>query len=253
METMQSWFGLKEQHNDFTIETDTDAKLFFARHALDDQLQAILRRSFRSGNPPKIVLYGDWGVGKTHTMRHIEYVIENNDDFQANVVFVELPDITSRSTFQVAHSALLDALGFSRAKQWVLQFQTRHPNDAHDLIRDFSQSGDIATAFSNMLALGEGSRIAWDWLRGLGISASDARLVGLPPVLSQSNHFVKVLQMFGWFSQEVDGRLLVFMLDEATKLASVTNHDSVNHCSLRNRSLLGRGHDLGPTPCAGPC
>jgi len=229
VETMQSWFGLKEGHNDFSIETETDAALFFARHELDEQLNAILRRSFRTGNPPKMVLYGDWGVGKTHTMRHMQYVIEHNDDFQATVIFVELPDITSRSTFQVAHSALLDAIGFDRAKQWVLQYQTRHPNDAYDRIKDFTQSGDVATAFANMLAFGEGSRIAWDWLRGLQLTAADARLAGLPPSLTQSNHFVRVLQILGRFSQEVDGKLIVFMLDEATKLGSVTVQDAVNH------------------------
>jgi Cdc6-like AAA superfamily ATPase len=226
---MQDWFGLKEEHQDFSIETDTDAELFFARHELDEQLQAMLRRSFRTGNPPKLVLYGDWGVGKTHTMRHIEYVIEHNDAFRAMVVFVELPDITSKSTFQVAHSALLDALGFDTAKQWILQFQTRHPNDAQNMIRDFTRSGDIATAFANMLAFGEGSRIAWDWLRGIPLTAADARLVGLPPNMSQSNHFVRVLQMFGRFAQEVEDKLLVFMLDEATKLGYVTNPDAVNH------------------------
>jgi Cdc6-like AAA superfamily ATPase len=226
---MQAWFGLKEVHNDFSIETEADAALFFARHELDEQLQAILRRSFRTGNPPKMVLYGDWGVGKTHTMRHMEYVIEHTEAFKAIVVFVELPDITSRSTFQVAHSALLDAVGFERAKQWVLQFQSRHPTNARDLIREFTQSGDIATAFANMLAFGEGSRIGWDWLRGLPLTAADARLAGLPPSLSQSNLLVRVLQMLGRFSEEVEAKLLVFMLDEATKLQYVTNQDAVNH------------------------
>lgn len=229
MDTMQSWFGLKQEHQDFSIETDADAQLFFARHELDDQLQAIVRKSFRTGNPPKMVLFGDWGVGKTHTMRHLEFVIEHTEEFPAIVIFVELPDITGKSTFQVAHAAFLDALGFERAKRWVLQYQTRHPTDAHDLIRDFTQSGDIASAFSNMLAFGEGSRIAWDWLRGSPLSAGDARLAGLPPGLTQSNHLVKVLQMFGRFAQEVDGKLLVFMLDEATKLGYVTNPDAVNH------------------------
>ncbi len=229
MQTMQEWFGLKEGHRDLTIETDSDAQLFFARHELDEQLHAILRRSFRTGTPPKMVLYGDWGVGKTHTMRHLEYVIETNDDFPAIVVFVELPDITTKSTFQVAHAALLDALGLPRAKQWVLQFQTRYPTDAQDRIRDFAQSGDISTAFANLLALGEGSRIAWDWLRGFAISTGDARLAGLPPSLTQSNSFVKVLQLFGRLAQEVEDKLLVFMLDEATKLNYVSNSDAVNH------------------------
>src|SRR3954454_5714963 len=125
METMTTWFGLKEGHNDFSIENDADARLFFARRDLDDQLSAILRRSFRTGTPPKMVLYGDWGVGKTHTMRHIEYVIDTTDEFPAKVVFKELPDISNKSTFQVAHAALLDALGFDLAQNWVHSFLTQ--------------------------------------------------------------------------------------------------------------------------------
>jgi Cdc6-like AAA superfamily ATPase len=226
---MSEWFALKEGHSDFTIETDSDASLFFARHELDETIHRILRRSFRTGSPPKIVLYGDWGVGKTHTMRHVEFVIESNESFKATVVFVEMPDITSKSTFQVAHAALLDALGIDKAKQWMIQFQAKHPVDVSARIREFTQSGDISTAFANLMALGEGGRIAWDWLRGVAISAGDARLVGLPPTITQSNQFVRVLQMLGRLSQDVDGYLLVFMLDEATKLGSVTNQDAVDH------------------------
>ena len=229
METMGEWFGLETGHNDFTIETESDADLFFARHELNDRLISMLRWAFRTSAPPKLVLYGDWGVGKTHTMRHIEYVIENNHDFPALVVFVEVPDIASKSTFQVAHAALLDALGFERAKTWVLQFQAKYPADAREQIQQFTQSGDIATAFANLLGFGEASRIAWDWLRGVALSAGDARLAGLPPSLVQSNHLVRVLQMFGKLCQEGEGKFLVFMLDEATKLGYVTNQDAINH------------------------
>lgn len=60
METMADWYGLKTGHKDFYIENDVHARLLFARQELDDQLQRILRKSFRTGNPPKFVLYGDW-------------------------------------------------------------------------------------------------------------------------------------------------------------------------------------------------
>ena len=231
METMGDWFALKDEHRDFSIETDGDARLFFARHELDDKIHSILRRSFRTGNPPKMVLYGDWGVGKTHTMRHVEFVIEHNNSFEATVVFVEMPDITSKATFQVAHASLLDALGIDRAKQWMIQFQAKNPSDAQNQIKEFTQSGDISIAFANLMALGEGGRIAWDWLRGIPIKASDAGLVGLPPSVGQSNQLVRILQMLGKLSQDVDGQLLVFMLDEATKLGSVTT---------KTQSITGR-------------
>src|SRR5437016_471240 len=169
METMQSWYGLKEAHQDFTIETDADANLFFARHDLDEELQSMLRRSFRTGTPPKLVLYGEWGCGKTHTMRHMEYVIAKNADFRATVVFVELPDIAAKSTYQVAHAAFLDALGLEKAREWVVKYQTNHPTDARERIQEFTQSGDVSAAFDNLIGRGDGSRIAWDWLRGISL------------------------------------------------------------------------------------
>jgi Cdc6-like AAA superfamily ATPase len=226
---MQSWFGLKETHRDFSIQTEGDRRLFFARHELDVELKRRLNRAFRTENPPKMVLYGDWGVGKTHTMRHLQYEIESQPAYSAVIVFVELPDITKKATFQVAHSALLDAFGIDRAKNWLLHFQTKHQADARDLIQDFTQSGDIAIAFSNLLGFGEASRIAWDWLRGIKLSATDARMAGLPPVLDQSGHFVKVLQLLGQLAREIEDAMLVFMLDEATKLNAVTDSDSLAH------------------------
>ena len=103
-------------------------------------------------------------------MRHIQYEIEEQPSYHAVVVFVELPDITKRATFQVAHAALLDAFGIERAKNWLLHFQTSHQTDARDLIQDLTQSGDIAIVFSNLLGFGEASRIVWDWLRGVKLS-----------------------------------------------------------------------------------
>jgi hypothetical protein len=162
-------------------------------------------------------------------MRHIQHHIETHASYKAVVVFVELPDITKKATFQVAHGALLDAFGIDRAKNWLLHFQTKHQTDAREQIQDFTQSGDIAIAFSNLLGFGEASRIAWDWLRGIKLSAGDARMVSLPPALEQSGQFVRVLQMLGRLAREVEDSMLVFMLDEATKLDAVGDDDAVAH------------------------
>ena len=228
METMRDWFGLKADHNDFAIETDENARLFFARHELHDKLQSMLRRSFRTGNPPKLVLYGDWGVGKTHTMRHIEYKIDQSDEFPAKVVFKELPDITKKSTFQVAHASLLDALGFETAQEWIHQLMGK--DRAYEAkIQEWTQSGDIAAAFATLLGRGDSSRAAWDWLRGVPLSASDSRAAGLGAALSQSNEFVRVLRLLGRVCRIVEDRMLIFMLDEATKLDSIQDQDAINH------------------------
>ena len=83
MDTMREWFGLGKEHTDFFVNNETDRRVLFARSDLDLQLGFRLARSFRTALPPKFVLYGNWGAGKTHTMRHIEYELENNDDYKA--------------------------------------------------------------------------------------------------------------------------------------------------------------------------
>jgi Cdc6-like AAA superfamily ATPase len=225
---MAQWFGLANGRQDFYVENRTDARLLYARTEINERLISMLRRSFRTGNPPKLVLYGNWGTGKTHTMRHMQYLIESNPDYACDVVFVELPDITSKTNFQAAHSALLDALGIDRVKVWVGQFQARNMT-AFETLQDWTQSADIARAFSTLIGYGEASRIAWDWLRGIKLSPADARSAGLPPSLDQSQHMVQVLLATGRLAKEIDGRMLVLMLDEATKLKNVTNADAIAH------------------------
>jgi Cdc6-like AAA superfamily ATPase len=229
METMAEWYGLKDGHKDFFIENDLHARLLFARSELDGELQSILRKSFRTSNPPKFVLYGDWGVGKTHTMRHIEHVVGSTPGFDAHIVLVEMPDITSKSTFQVAHSALLDALGLNRVKNWMVQFQTKNQSKAQELIQHQTQSEDISRALLTLIGYGENARICWDWLRGVELSSAEARSVGLPSALFQSNQLVSVLRILGRLSKDVEGKTLVLMLDEATKLESVSNSDAIAH------------------------
>jgi Cdc6-like AAA superfamily ATPase len=229
METMAAWYGLKESHRDFFVENDGDAGLLFARSELNTHLQAILRKSFRTRNPPKFVLYGDWGAGKTHTLRHIQYKVEQSADYGANIVYVELPDITAKSDFRVAHAAFLDALGLDQVRNWMVQFQTKRQSASHETIQQQAQSGDIANAFVSLISYGDAARICWDWLRGVALSAGDARSVGLAPVLDQSNQLTNVLRVLGRLSLDIDDKLLIFMLDEADKLEFVTNGDSIHH------------------------
>lgn len=227
--TMAEWFGLREGLHNFMIENEAHASLLFARQELDEKLQAILRKAFRTESPPKFVLYGDWGVGKTHTMRHVEYDIENNPGYPAITIFAELPDVGSKSTFQVAHAAMLDALGFEKAQQWMAAYQAKHQQQTLSLIQAETQSGDIARAFATLPTFGDAARTAWDWLRGISLSAADARSVGLPPVLEQSLAMATVLRMMGRLARDIEDQMLVFMLDEATKVENVTNADAIRH------------------------
>ena len=86
-----------------------------------------------------------------------------------------------------------------------------------------------------LLTFGDGARIAWDWLRGVELKASEARTVGLPPSLEQSTQLVAVLRMIGLIVKEIEDRVLILFLDEAEKLKDVT--DGIPHWTASLRHL----------------
>ena len=47
--------------------------------------------------------------------------------------------------------------------------------------------------------------------------------------MDQSNQLVSVLRMLGRLSRDIDDKVLVLLLDEATKLTAVTNGDGIAH------------------------
>jgi Cdc6-like AAA superfamily ATPase len=235
METMRDWFGLKNGHTDFFVNNETDRRVLFARSDLDVELKSRLDRCFRTSYPPKLVLYGNWGAGKTHTMRHIEYELERNSEYKAMTFFAELPDVSKKTTFQVAHAAFMDCISQDNVRKWFSLFHARKAAETEELVRKFTQSGDIAKAFMSLLLPGDGARIAWDWLRGVDLKASEARTIGLPQSLEQSTQLVAVLRMIGLIVKEIEDRVLILFLDEAEKLKDVT--DGIPHWTASLRHL----------------
>lgn len=172
-----------------------------------------------------MVLFGDWGVGKTHTMRHIEYIIDHNPDFPAKVVFRELPNIERKSKFDVAHGALLDALGFDTVVSWLQDYQ-RTEGDLRNQFKNWTQSEDIAKAFESMLlGRGDGCKAAWNWLRGLNLSAAEKTMADVSSRLTETSNFIHVLKVLGRLCQKIEEKQLIFMIDEAAKLVDVTDND----------------------------
>jgi Cdc6-like AAA superfamily ATPase len=208
---------------------DEDAELMFSRADLEPRLERIVRRAFRTQVPPKMVLWGDWGVGKTHTLRHLIWSIEANPDYNAKCVFVELPDFSKKSDFSAAHAAILDAIGLDQARDWVLRYQASKGGSAEDALHDFTTSADIASAFMTLPIRGDISRIAWDWLRGVKLAAGEARTAGLPPVLHQSQSMASAVRLLGKLSRELDDQMLIVFLDEADKLRAIEDPDAVSH------------------------
>jgi len=226
MSDFATWFGLQDGKEDFYVLTDRDYQMYFARNAIDSQLRRLIDEAHRGNNTLKAVLYGEWGAGKTHTMRHLKHQLESHNSKPGRVVLIDLPDINKKSTFNDLQYTLLNDIGFEVARDWIKQFNTRH-NDAEKRVKAFTGSSDITKALLTLGVFGDAAQVAWAWLGGSNIG-NEGRSVGLPPTITQSKTFTMILRMLGQLSDECDGKRLTYMIDEADKLENITDDDAVN-------------------------
>ena len=89
-EKLNTWWCLKEGRGDFMPDPEKDAELLFCHNNhIDDKILHSIKRSFSAGRPIKMLIYGDWGVGKTHLLHHIMWWLkENEEEFKAHPFFI---------------------------------------------------------------------------------------------------------------------------------------------------------------------
>src|SRR4029453_257606 len=96
---LREWFCLKEGRDNFKPNPQQDSRLVFCHEKLlSEEIQTSVEARFAANEPVKMLILGDWGVGKTHAVNHIKWWLnENNADYPAYPVVIEIPDIDKSS------------------------------------------------------------------------------------------------------------------------------------------------------------
>lgn len=229
-QTVGQWFCLKDRDH-FAINPREDSKLYFGRKELAAELKKQIKKSFVFGKPPKMLLWGDWGVGKTHTMCHIQHFLETNQaDYPSIVYFVEFGNVTRRSRYDIVHQKMLDVIGKERVYYLLQKFAAIHSGvPLPEVLKHHLDSNDMITAFVNLAISpiqSSQSATAWEWLLGLGLENQRLQNLGTSRSLNDSSDFVAIEKFIGRLFWVVEQKRLVFILDEARKLESIADPDA---------------------------
>jgi hypothetical protein len=229
-QTVGEWFCLRNRDH-FAINPREDAAFYFGRKELAETIRKHIKRSFVFGKPPKMLLWGDWGVGKTHTVCNIRYYLENNQaDFPSAVFFVEFGNVMKKSKFDIVHQKMLDALGKERVCSLLQRFAAMHPGTPLvDVLHQTIDSSDMITSIVTLTISpiqSVQSATGWEWLLGLDLDATRLQNLGVSRSLTDSSDLVAVERFIGRLFWEVDHKRLIFILDEARKLESIADPDS---------------------------
>ena len=245
MKTLNEWFCLKDGRDNFKLRAREDANLIFCH---DQEIQGDILGSielrFAANEPIKMLIYGDWGVGKTHTANHIRWwLTEHKDAFPAKTVMIEIGDLERKSRFDTLVRPFLDALTIEFLVELAADFQALKGNTVQAL-RDAGVPEYIATTIAKFNLAIKGAtppsvvndafQILQGRKPGTGFAAN-----GLGFQISESRELFYVLYAIGEMYRSVHKHRLLFIADEAARLDEVSNDEAtLAHWIAVNRDIF---------------
>lgn len=225
--TIADWYHLKDGRRSFKPDPLQDKSAVFCNQDVQESVQAAVEQAFATSETVKLLLWGDWGVGKTHTLRHLQYWLEQNrEHFPARTVFAQVGDVAKSSRFGIVHKDLLDGVGVEAVIAWVHRFIQSGKSLAQAL-EGIGIPVPIAQAFTKFLVAQPGQPTpeivvtSWNYLRGESVGRAGTAL-GLQDQISDSKDFYAVLAALGYLCREVNQEQLIFLVDEAARLEAVS-------------------------------
>ena len=208
-----------------------DARFYFGRHAIEEDLKRQVRRAFIQPGVPKMVTYGAFGSGKTQTLYHLEYYLLNEKppslNLELHTVHLNL-DMQSKSDCGDMHMQMLEALGKDTVTQWVQKLFQDVRGDLEKELRKMFGDRNMAAAAAGLLAPNT-TLLAWRWLTGQKPSNAELEQLMVTRFLGQTgmgSDMAKAMMGIGRLAER-NGQKLLFFVDEVEQLHDLRDADGI--------------------------
>lgn len=245
MATLKEWFCLREGRDNFKLKVREDSNLVLCHNnEIDNLIIGSIERRFAANEPIKMLIYGDWGVGKTHAAHHIGWWLRTNSaDFPARTLMIEVGDLERKSRFDVLVRPFLEAFGVHALIELAGEYSKKAGNTVKGLkVAGVNEYVATTIAKFNIAVPGEtpppvvmdAFQILQGRKPGPGFASNS-----LGFQLLESKELFSVLLAIGEMYRTVNGHRLVFIADEAARLDEVSNDEStLAHWIAVNRDIF---------------
>jgi len=236
------WFCLADGRRNFQIDPVRDKAFLFGEPTWERDIDARLRRAQLLGEPVRLVWWGQYGIGKTHRLRHTEHLVGARS-YRYHTTYVVATDIQDKTGFDRLHYELVNSLSKDRMRAHVSSYllKLRTQPDLVPPLADVARNvGDVEAALRSFG--GDNEQLvtpAWRFLCGLELKGNDLALANVTKsALDSSLDFVAVLSALATIFALETGKELLFLVDECENFARVTNKSAENRWQESIRSLL---------------
>lgn len=226
-------FCLKGDRKNFTINfrsNHEDRAAYFGRRKINQEIIDDIRERYMMGSQPKKYLYGQYGVGKTHTLFNIKYKLEESQeardlsDYKVKCCFIDA-EFKEKTNYNYLHAQMMEALTLEIIREAIDEYLARNAGpDLERRLRDDFGDANIARAIRALGYAGEPITL-WKWLCGGSLTASELTSYNLTKNMDTVSEMYRVL--VGITRLFVNkGVYYLFLLDEMEGLTNIGNQDS---------------------------
>jgi hypothetical protein len=227
--TMDSWFFMRHGFDTFQLEPERHRQYLFGHRERKqrDLLMNDIENAVYAMDGHKAVVFGDYGRGKTHMCHNLAYVLKKRGD-DVLPVYVKCSSYGSKEPFHTFFRELVSGLKVDYMHKVADEYLRRAQRGEVQKIDEIVQSDDIALVMSRGLTAPENDfvRSSMRWLGGE--TKVDMGLVSkaLRPQLTDSREFGSVLKGLSHMIRTVEGRVPVYLIDEAERIQTVNHVDT---------------------------
>lgn len=227
MKNLSNFFFMREGFQTFHLEPQKHNFLLFGKRdrAQRDHLLVHLEELSYSMEGYKSVVIGDFGRGKTHQSRNLEYEIKRRK-LSLYPIYVKCTEFKTKEPFSTFFKELVLGIPTEVLNGMAQAYEGKVRSEGRPSLNNVIGDEDVARVFRSGLAAPnlDVVRLSMRWLGGE--QKLDMRLVaGDLPALQVSKQFGAVMKGLVHLFLEIEGAVPVYFVDEAERFALVTNTD----------------------------
>jgi hypothetical protein len=225
---MENWFFLRPGFPSFQIRPETNPGLLFGsrEQRKRDYLIGEIEGACYGRAGYKAVVFGDYGRGKTHLSLNLKFKCEH-DALGVVPIYLKCSAYTAKEPFATLFGQFLRELSWNDVRRVAIEYFKLVAAGTARPIREIVHIEDIAVVIENGLTL-PNDDVVRDAMKWLGGDRVNMKLVSgqLKERLTDSSEFGAVMRGLTHMYREVDGKVLLYFLDEAERLENVTHIDT---------------------------
>lgn len=227
--SFSEWFCLADARKNFKTSPVPDKTFLLGEPEWENEIDAVLKRASLLSTPVRLAWWGQYGIGKTHRLRHTEHVVSSKG-YKFRTVFVACTDIQDKTGFEKLHFDMINALGRDVMRELVSSYSLKLRTGVK--LPSFEELAGNATDVANALRTfgGENQQLvqyAWQFLCGMNLRGEDVRLAGVTKSSLDSSHdYAAVTSALGTIIERETGRQLLYLIDEVENIQRITNKNS---------------------------